>query len=985
MLTSDYLHTPLTASSALVLFTFAVADLAPESRLHFTLNNAGDETLAFQSALFTNACPDAVNVLGSPFTNELPVGQEKLLTSTPSLPTITESDIITTPVATPTATTSVSAVTTSTVGVDAPQGEILLDLLSTRLGPSFDYGANGARLQGDRFTILARVCSETGGYEWYLIERQGEVEYWLPGLSDFVRVTNVETLICLPPPPIPAPEASSVTVLPNTDAGAQLITEPAAFAPYQAAIAHFRLAEKAALALPNSPVVRQLPDYAQGAALLKVQDAIRQRRVQRTNTVFALEQLTIKLVVTFNDGTATVLAQESHAATTQRLVATGSEILADDTYRGPVLYAMRYRNGQWKLSDVVLLGASSDMALVETGQAPTNAQTVDEELLDRLTLLLATKDVHAIPGAAPTLLTDVSAFLQPASTLIEGRITANTVLKTESGPYLVQGEVTVDNGVTLLIEPGAIVKFNDDSLFNIDGVLNARGTAENPITFTSSKDDLAGGDTNGDGSASAPAPGDWTMIRFRDPSNDINSIIEYAILRYAGENRGTGYGALHLEAASPTIINTVIEESFGYAISGDVASFPTLVGNRLARNGGNGFVIREGQMTTSGVWRNIDMAYTLLRPIAIREGATLTLDPGVVVKFADDGYVDVYGAFKAAGTVDEPVIFTSLKDDTVGGDTNGDSALTAPSAGDWTMIRFYDASNDANSLIDHAIVRYAGENRGSRFGAIHLEAAAPTITNNTFEDNFWYAISGDVHSFPTIAGNSLQRNAGNGFEVRAGNMAASGVWRNTDIPYTILGVVTVNDGATLNIEPGVIVKLDNDAYIDVYGAFRALGTTETPITFTSLRDDTVGGDTNGDQNSSAPAAGDWTMIRFRDTSNDANATIEYAIIRYAGEHRGTPLGAIQLEAASPTIANNQIEDNFWFAISGDVHSFPTVNGNALSRNGGNGLEIREGQMAVSGVWRNTDIVYTLLRPLTINQNAMLTIEPGVTVKAVPRF
>ena len=174
----------------------------------------------------------------------------------------------------------------------------------------------------------------------------------------------------------------------------------------------------------------------------------------------------------------------------------------------------------------------------------------------------------------------------------------------------------------------------------------------------------------------------------------------------------------------------------------------------------------------------------MFRPIVIREGATLTLDPGVVVKFADDTYLDVYGAFKATGTVDEPVIFTSLKDDTVGSDTNGDGASTAPAAGDWTMIRFYDASNDANSLIDHVIMRYAGENRGSGFGAIHLEGAAPTITNNTFEDNFWYAISGDVHSFPVIAGNTLQRNAGNGFEVRAGNMATSGVWRNIDIPYT---------------------------------------------------------------------------------------------------------------------------------------------------------------------------------------------------------
>lgn len=65
-------------------------------------------------------------------------------------------------------------------------------------------------------------------------------------------------------------------------------------------------------------------------------------------------------------------------------------------------------------------------------------------------------------------------------------------------------------------------------------------------------------------------------------------------------------------------------------------------------------------------------------------------------------------------------------------------------------------------------------------------------------------------------------------------MINGGVWRNTDIVYTVLGNVSVNEGTLLAIEPGVVVKFGNDSLLDIYGAFKAIGTESTPITFTSL-------------------------------------------------------------------------------------------------------------------------------------------------------
>ena len=67
-----------------------------------------------------------------------------------------------------------------------------------------------------------------------------------------------------------------------------------------------------------------------------------------------------------------------------------------------------------------------------------------------------------------------------------------------------------------------------------NGALAVQGTAANPVNFTSYKDDRVGGDTNGDGTATAPAKGDWEQI-YVGTSGTVN--MTYATLRYGGNTR----------------------------------------------------------------------------------------------------------------------------------------------------------------------------------------------------------------------------------------------------------------------------------------------------------------------------------------------------------------------------------------------------------------------------------------------------------------
>ncbi|MBN1888607.1 MAG: hypothetical protein JW850_11475, partial [Thermoflexales bacterium] len=116
--------------------------------------------------------------------------------------------------------------------------------------------------------------------------------------------------------------------------------------------------------------------------------------------------------------------------------------------------------------------------------------------------------------------------LEPAADWC-GAITANTTWAAADNPHIVTCDVTVNSGVTLTIEPGAVVKFSSWTYdLWVNGTLIADGTELAPITFTSINDNSVGGST-GTGS---PAGGDWSSLRFNAAS--FGSILDYAVVRY---------------------------------------------------------------------------------------------------------------------------------------------------------------------------------------------------------------------------------------------------------------------------------------------------------------------------------------------------------------------------------------------------------------------------------------------------------------------
>lgn len=133
------------------------------------------------------------------------------------------------------------------------------------------------------------------------------------------------------------------------------------------------------------------------------------------------------------------------------------------------------------------------------------------------------------------------------------------------GPYIIDGVVSERNG-SLTVEPGTVIKFTAGSSLSLhaDVHTNITGTADEPIYFTSIKDDSVGGDTNGDGAATTPAAGDWGYVSLGGGSWNRNMQMSYAKFRYGGALPADG-------GASVTVYPSLIVTYWWYNGSPGVA------------------------------------------------------------------------------------------------------------------------------------------------------------------------------------------------------------------------------------------------------------------------------------------------------------------------------------------------------------------------------------------------------------------------------
>jgi tetratricopeptide (TPR) repeat protein len=123
----------------------------------------------------------------------------------------------------------------------------------------------------------------------------------------------------------------------------------------------------------------------------------------------------------------------------------------------------------------------------------------------------------------------------------------------------------------------------------------------------------------------------------------------------------------------------------------------------------------EGEIAADTTWRKDPSPLVLTGPVTVRQGATLTIEPGLTVQLVIDARIVVEGALVARGTAQQPIRLTS-------------AATGAPTFFDGEGIEFADSSLDDRCVLEHCVIEY------QRTG-VACQSAAPLLRHCTFSRN----------------------------------------------------------------------------------------------------------------------------------------------------------------------------------------------------------------------------------------------------------
>ncbi|MFA5761309.1 MAG: right-handed parallel beta-helix repeat-containing protein, partial [Dehalococcoidales bacterium] len=144
----------------------------------------------------------------------------------------------------------------------------------------------------------------------------------------------------------------------------------------------------------------------------------------------------------------------------------------------------------------------------------------------------------------------------------------------------------------------------------------------------------------------------------------------------------------------------------------------------------------SGFISVDSIWESA-YNYLVTEDVLLSQGTTLTIEPGVIIKFSNETGLYIDGTLKAIGTESDPIIFTS--------------AQNVPSGLDWGPIYFTEMSEKAQldesgnyvngSILKYAVVEYGGWGIYGNEGALVIESSSPLIEYNTFTNNGKLGIS----------------------------------------------------------------------------------------------------------------------------------------------------------------------------------------------------------------------------------------------------
>jgi len=285
-----------------------------------------------------------------------------------------------------------------------------------------------------------------------------------------------------------------------------------------------------------------------------------------------------------------------------------------------------------------------------------------------------------------------------------------------------------------------------------------------------------------------------------------------------------------------------------------------------------------GIITTDTTWTKDGSPYEATSMVTVVSNVTLTIEPGVEVRFAPNTRLAVNGTLHAVGTAGNEILFSG----------------STQTPGSWQGIWITAASGirSLDNRLEHVIVEYGGAGianpanlytstadiivrhaifrNGAENGFTAWRDVTAELSDVQFIDNQGYAARFlDQARDPLLAHLTA---SGNGTDaIGVGGIGTpievDNFWEAMGLPYVVHGIMTVGLDAQLLVEPGVEVQFADGARLDVRGQLSARGTPELPVTFTAVN--------------KIPGAWDGIVVAGSRLKS-ALADFSYATVEYAG-------------------------------------------------------------------------------------------------------
>ena len=331
--------------------------------------------------------------------------------------------------------------------------------------------------------------------------------------------------------------------------------------------------------------------------------------------------------------------------------------------------------------------------------------------------------------------------------------TATTLAKL-SVPYLMESRIWVKNSLT--IEPGVTMTFPKDGelLIGADGIINAVGTAIDPILLT-------GVDAR---------RGSWHGVRFLFNSSQANTI-EHTIIEYAGSgDYRSALTVLSFDqspsrlAANHITLRESLGDGFNIGEGAQLTQFDNITSTLNAKTGeieanvvhligpGASFLgndvdqvsVRPNVIESDVTWLTHDAPYLINDTVQIN--AKMTLSPGstLLMNSGAELAVGTDGALSAIGTAQGPILVT------------GEQAIP----GYWNGISFFRSASLDNRL-EYVTIEYGGAGFSPTAGGnitmrcVSIDPTRLTLENVNLNFSRSWGINADVNDCEVTLGQNV--------------------------------------------------------------------------------------------------------------------------------------------------------------------------------------------------------------------------------------